>query len=264
MSLNSSKLQIVDSCTALLIDKTTSKTMMNGYTTKASLDAKSEAIPIFAGIGQQKLAVLRSKREFTLDINLAQFDLDFLASINGVPQNIDTAGTTSTYYLSKTVTVATQTATVTGATRIFAVQKLDGTFLTIVSTTPADVTEVKVSGTTLTFHTSFTDTSVLVSYEAPATASKDNRTIVLNSKSFPKNAELILQTVAYDTDTEAIVADVYVHLYKTAIAPDFTWAFEMGKAVSTDVKIDVLVPSLLPNGTSNIAGDIGKLVVTER
>ena len=260
MSLTGVNLQVMDVCEIIAIDKTTGTTMFSGFTTKSAIDQKTEKLDIYAGIGNNKITSLKSKKEITLDLSIANFNLDFLASINGVALDKTTTGT---YFMNVSFPISTLAATITNATRILAVRNpVTGDFLKIVSGSPATISEVKVAGTTLTFYTGFVPTTCLVSYAAPAT--KDNYTIVFNGKSFPKNAEFLLHTVAYDQQTESIVADVNINFYSGAISPDFTWSFEVGKAITTDVKVDVIMPANLPDGTVNTAGDIGKMTVTER
>jgi hypothetical protein len=261
MTLQKDKLQIVDTNDVLLIDLTTGVTMFSGFTTSASLDQKVTAIPISGGIGDQLKANLSSKKTITSKISISQFELDFLCSMSGVA--LDTISTGS-YYLAQSVPVATLAATVIAATRILAVQTLDGTFLNIVDVAPTDATEVEVSGTTLTFFAGFTDTAILVSYEAPAATGKDNYTVSFNASAFPKNAEMIYHTRAFDTDTENVVADVYTHFYKVAIDPTFSFTFTASKQTPTAVSVNILVPDYLPDGTQNLNNDIGDMVITER
>lgn len=261
MSLAGKNLQVIDTMDLLCIDKTTGSTIFSGYTTKSALDQQVDRIDIFAGIGGGKITSLKTKKNINLDVIMAEFNLDALASINGVALD---KTSTATYYMNQSFAVSTSTATVTGATRILAVRNpLTGEFLKIVSGTPASTTEVKVSGTTLTFHTSYTPTSCLVSYVGNVTG-KDNYTIVFNAKAFPKNCEILLSTVAFDADSQDIVADIYMNFYKGAIDPNFNLSFEVGKNIETPFKVEILVPNTLPDGTVNTNKEIGKFVVTER
>lgn len=261
MPLAGRKLQVIDTMDLLCVDKTTGATLFSGYTTKAALDQQVDKIDIFAGIGGEKITTLRTRKNITLDVSMAEFNLDALASINGVALD---KTSTATYFMNRSFTVSTSTATVTGATRILAVRNpLTGDFLKIVSGTPSTASEVKVAGTNLTFHTSYTATTCLVSYVGTVTG-KDNYTIVFNAKAFPKNCEILLSTVAFDTDTQDIVADIYMNFYKGAIDPDFNLSFEVGKNIETPFKVEILVPDKLPDGTVNVNREIGKFVTTER
>jgi len=262
MSLIGRKLQVIDTMDILLVDKTTGSTIFSGYTTRAGLEQNVEKIDIFAGIGGGKITQLNTRKTMMLDVSMAEFNLDALASINGVA--LDTIST-GTYYINKSFNITTLTATVTDATRILAVRNPDtGEFLKIVSGEPASISEVKVAGTALTFYTGFTPTTCLVSCAAPATAGKDNYTIIFNAASFPKNCELLLNTVAFDTDTQEIAADLYMNFYKGAIDPNFNLSFEVGKNIETPLKVEVLIPDKMPDGTLNTTKEIGKFVVTER
>jgi hypothetical protein len=261
MSLAGKKLQVIDTMDLLCIDKTTGATLFSGYTTKSALEQQVDKIDIYAGIGGGKITTLRTRKNITLDVSMAEFNLDALASINGVALDKTSTGT---YFINQSFDVTSYTATVTGATRILAVRNpLTGEFLKIVSGTPASVTEVKVAGTTLTFFNDYTPTTCLVSYVGTVTG-KDNYTIVFNAKAFPKNCEVVLSTVAFDTDTQDIAADIYMNFYKGAIDPNFSLSFEVGKNIETPFKVEILVPNQLPDGTVNTNKEIGKFVVTER
>ena len=259
MSLEGKDLQVIDVFDIMVnID---GKTLFTGLANESSIENKNEKIDIWAGIGQGKISSLKTKKETTMKFKVAKFDLDYLAAINGV--SLDKTSTGS-YYFNKSFTVTTLAATVTGATRILGVRKADGTMLKMVSGDPAAIDEVKVAGTALTFYTGFSDTTVLVTYAGAKTEGKDNLTIKFNSKSFPKNASLLARTVVYDGATENIVADAYIDFYQAAMNGDYTWTFSMGKNIETEVEFEILVPKLLPDGTANVGGDTGKLVVTER
>lgn len=260
MSLIGKKLQIIDTQDVLIKDVTTNRTIFSGFTTDANLDQKATAIPISGGRGDMLKANLRSKKIITSKITVSAFDLDFIASMNGVALDSTSTGT---YKLGESIEVATNTATVAGATEILAVRNNKGEFLTIVSGTPTDATEVEVSGTNLTFHTSFADTSVLVSYKGTVAVGKDNLTIKLNARSFPKNAEIFYVTDVYDTSSEDIVANCVTRCYRASISPEFTLDFAASKQTPTVMNIDILVPDYLPDGTLNTKGDIGEMVITE-
>lgn len=261
MSLIGKKLQVIDTQDVLIKDITTGRTLFSGFTTSANLDQKVTSIPISGGRGDQLKANLRAKKIITSKIMVSQFELDFIASMNGVA--LDSAST-GAYFMGQSVAVTTQAATVTGATEVLAVRTNSGNFLTIVDVAPVDETEVQVSGTDLTFYTSFTDTSVLVSYKGTADVGKDNLTISLNARSFPKNARAFLTTDVYATDTEDIVAEQTTELYRVAIDPTFTIDYTASKQSQTTMNLDILVPDFLPDGTINTAGDIGQIVTTEK
>jgi hypothetical protein len=260
MSLIGKKLQVIDTQDVLIQDITSGRTLFSAFTTSANLDQKATSIPISGGRSDMLKANLRSKKIITSKITVSQFELDFIAAINGVALD---KTSTDTYVMGEAVEVTTNSATVTGATEILAVRNNKGEFLTIVKTDPTDVSEVKVSGTSLTFHTSFAETNVLVSYKGTVAEGKDNLTIKLNAKSFSKNARAFLTTDVYDTDTEEIVALQTTELYRINIDPQFTIDYSTSKQSQTTMNIDILVPDYLPDGTLNTKGDIGQIVTTE-
>jgi hypothetical protein len=262
MALTGKKLQVIDTMDLLTIDKTTGATFFSGYTTKSALDQQVDKIDINAGIGGGKICSLKTRKTITLDVTMAEFNLDLLASINGVALDKTSKGT---YFLNQSVAITSNAATVTGATRIMAVRdSLTGGFLKMVSGTPASESEVKVAGTQLTFYTGYSASTALISYEGTAETGKDNFTITFDAKSFPKSAEFLLSTVAFDTDTQEIVADMYMNFYNGAIDATYNLSFEVGKNIETPIKVEILVPEKLPDGTVNTNKEVGKFVVTER
>lgn len=269
MALLGKKLQVMDVYDLLYVTTDANgkkKTLFNGQATKTGLEQKVDGVEIKGGIGGQRLSVLRSTKQLSLSASFAQFDLDFLASINGV--DVDKTST-DTYYIAQTVAVATNSATVSGAKRIISVKKNDGTSFDLVTGTPT-AGQAKVVYTTgatpsatLTFDATMTDTSVSVSYVGAVATGKDNLTIVFNSKAMPKTGEIIMKSVVYDQDTEIVVANVSMDFYKCALDANFNMSFDLGKAVETEIKLDILCPDLLPDGTVNSNRDYGRMVVTE-
>ena len=262
MSLQGKILQTVDTMD-VLFKLPDGITMFSGATSKADLETKVDSLDLYAGIGQGKLCSLKTKKDQTVDVSLVEFNLDLFAAVNGVA--IDKTSTGS-YYMNKSFAITTLSATVTGATRILAVRNpTDGSFLKIVSGSPANINEVKVTGgTTLTFFTGFLPTTCLVSYEAPATALKDNWTITFDAISFPKAGEFLATCPVFDSATESAVADAYMNFYNCELDGNYTYSFTMGKNIETPMKLSILVPNLLPDGTVNTAKKVGKFVVTER
>jgi len=263
MSLTGKKLQAIDTMDLLAINLGTGGTMFSGYTSKAALSQKVTGLDLYAGIGGAKISRLNTKKEIDIDATIVEFDMNFIAALNGVA--LDTTST-GTYYLNMSFPITTLAATITGATRVIAVRDaVTGDFLKIVSGTPAAINEIKVTGATgLTFFTGYAPTTCLVSYEGVATTGKDNYTIVFNTKAFPASYELLLKTIAFDGDSQVIAADVTIDFYKCALAGDYTLSFEMGKNIELPVKFSILVPSTLPSGLQNLLGDIGVMKVTER
>ena len=261
MSLQGKILETVDTMDVLL-RLSDGTTMFSGSTSKADLATKVDSLDLYAGIGQGKLCSLKTKKDQTIDISLVEFNLEVFSAVNGVV--IDKTSTGS-YYINNSFTITALGATVTGATRILAVRNpIDGSFLKIVSGSPAAINEVKVLGTALTFYTGFAPTTCLVSYEAPVTGGKDNWTITFDSISFPKAGELLATCPVFDASTETAIADAYMNFYSCALDGNYTYSFTMGKNIETPMKLSILVPSTLPDGTQNIAKKVGKFVVTER
>lgn len=262
MSLTGKKLQAIDTMDLLAKNLGTGGTMFSGYTSKAALAQKITGLDLYAGIGGAKISRLNTRKEIDIDATIVEFDMDFIAALNGV--TLDTIST-GTYYLNMSFPITTLAATITGATRVIAVRdSITGDFLKIVSGAPAAINEVRAVAAVLTFFAGYTPTTCLVSYEAPKTAGKDNYTVVFNTKAFPASYELLLKTIAFDGDSQIIAADVSIDFYKCSLAGDYTLSFEMGKNIELPVKFSILVPSTLPDGTQNINGDLGKMNVTER
>lgn len=258
MSLLDRTLQMVDVFDFLFID-TDGNTIFSAQASKSGLEQSVEAIDIYSGIGNQRKCRLKTKKQMKISASFAEFALEYLAAQCGV--NIDTT-VKRKYAFDEETAVTTQSATIADATEILKVTKLDGTKIKIVTTDPASVDEVKVDSTTLTFHDSFTDTKVLVSYIG--TTTKECAIVKFNAKTFSKTGRIIMKSVAYDQETEEIYADVAIEFYKGNIDDNFNLEFSLGNAIETAFDVEITTADLLPDGTKNIAQDLGMLVVTER
>lgn len=383
MSLTGIDLGVIDTLDILIKDKTTHQTLYTGITTKAGISDKTTAIDIWGGISQKHLAKLFSKKDITVTGSIIALDMNFLASLNGVPLINDQTGS---IYFTESNPITGTSAVITGATEIFSIQRITGEFLSLQTTPPLLPNEVQISypagtsgtqqvdtltvnaapttagsitvtlnngtavsktvallstdtitstatkiatafvgttgftitssganviftanlpaintpttvvltdiGTTgatgtsvattpgiapsttnatATFYTGFADKTALFTYVAPPVTGKDNLKININANTFPKNAEVILRGVCYDYNTEDIVADIKVRFYKVSIDPDFTLAFDMGKAIETPISLSVLTSKTLPQLINNELVEIlntedalGFFEVTER
>lgn len=259
MALDYTNLDAIDTFEVEMIIKEsdgTIRTIGSGNTTDGEISRKVDRIEIRDGIGQKLRKVLKTKKEDKIKVKVDQFDLDVFALKNGV--KIDKT-TKKTIFMWKKVSVATQTATVTGATRILGVKTLSGERLDMVTGTP-EVGQVKVATNVLTFEATFADTDVYVSYEGDTTG--DNLTIVFDATTFAQAVELVCHTVLYGQSE--IEADWYVHFYECLLNDDFTLNFAGGKVVEQDLEFDILTPKTLPDGTLNTSNHTGVMYVTER
>lgn len=121
-----------------------------------------------------------------------------------------------------------------------------------------------ISGVTLTFHSSYTDPYVYATFEGELMdSSKDNWTINISGKAFPKGLELIGKTVIYDEENDQKVGEFIADFYNAIGDPDGTLTFETGKALSVPVQFDITVPRHLPDGSLNTEKAIGKINIKE-
>lgn len=121
-----------------------------------------------------------------------------------------------------------------------------------------------IAGATLTFDSGYTDPYVYATFEGTLLdATKDNLTMSITGKSFPKGIELIGETNVYDEEKTQIVGKFICHFYNAIGDPDGTYTFECGKACSIPVVFDMTVPRHLPDGTLNSSKAIGTYYMTE-
>lgn len=66
--------------------------------------------------------------------------------------------------------------------------------------------------------------------------------IELESTSIPKNAKLQLRTIAYDPDTQDVVAEIFWIFDKVSPAGEFTQTFGMGQNNVQEITFNALVP----------------------
>lgn len=261
MSLEGKKFQVIDTMELMCIitdDDGSKRTLFTGDTDKAELSKKFSKIEVYSGIGQNKKFNLFTKPKTSIKSTIKNFDMDFFAFKNGV--ELDKTSK-DTYFLGKQTDIATGTATIIDANRILSVRKPSGAFYKLVTVEPTTDDEVKIEGNKLTFKTDTTETSCLVSYIG--TATKDNLTVVIDGKSIPRSCELILNTVAYDQDTEVIVGNVYIDLYKAKLSPDYDLSFELGKPIEIPTEFDIVLPDKLPTGELNVDKKYGVMNISE-
>lgn len=237
-----------------------SKTVMGtGETTKSEITQKVDKIEVRNGIGMQKRATFKTKKENGVKVTVNSFNLPIFAAKNGVEIN---STLKKTIFWFMPTEIVTNTATIAESSRILAVKTLSGKRFGIIATGTPTVDQVLVEGNKLTFATEFKDTQALVCYEG--TTTKDNLTIVFSSKEFSKSVELLCHSVVYAEETEDIVADVYYDFYQASILDDYTLSFDGGKVADTELDFEINTPNVLPDGTYNKDGVTGHMYVTQQ
>jgi hypothetical protein len=259
MSLLNKTLLFPNVLDMFIINELTGETMFTGNMTKDALSTKGEKLEIFAGMDNEKIVSLNVKKEMTFTGEIADFNLNYFAYLNGVSPDVTTKKIIS---VRETVAVTTASATVTGALNIYSVETIDGVGFKVVTTTPTADNEVKIDGTTLTFKTASTLTSVLVTYEKAQTEGKEAVTIKFSAKAFPTAVRIIAVGKIYDSETEEHVADAQIELYRCSAKNDWDISMDLGKSTPIPVSFDVLTPKLV-NGSLNVNKDLGRFIVKE-
>lgn len=237
-----------------------SKTVIGtGETLKSEITQKVDKVEVRNGIGMQKRATFKTKKENGLKTTVNQFNLDIFAAKNGV--KLDKTSKKTIFWFVPTE-ITTNTATIADASRILAVKTLAGKRFDIITTGTPTVDQVLVEGTKLTFATEFKDSQVLACYEG--TTTKDNLTIVFSSKEFSKSVELLCHSVVYAEETEDVIADVYYDFYQASMLDDYTLTFDGGKVADTELDFEINTPNVLPDGTYNKDGVTGHMYVTQQ
>ncbi|GCD10441.1 hypothetical protein [Clostridium tagluense] len=267
MSLFGKDLQMVDTFNVSYIikdDDGVARKLFSGSTSKATLDSKVDKIEVFSGIGQQKTFSLFTKKDLSLDVEIEEFDLNYIAMKHGVFIDKSQKGT---FVVGKSYPVTALATTILKCTRLINLQDEAGVDLKIVATKPSKVNEVQVvitAGTAvLTLEATSTVKNLVATFEGEADALKDNYTISFGARAFPKGGELICQSIAYDS-TPSIVGDIYLNFYNALLDPNGSLDFSMGKATKIPAKFEILRPRKLPDGSLNIDDKLGNMIITER
>lgn len=231
-------IQIQDVCQAYVKDIATGKANFFGLTTKSEVNQKLKQTMLRASIGNGVVGVVQSDKEISFKVtNLFQND-----SIYEMQSGNNLKAFTGNLQYTETLQCKATKVTLT-ETPIGKVLVVDSHGKQLENTnTIKDVTIT--SGTDGEFYTCIY--SVAMTGEA----------ISLDAQTFPKNKYVELHTIAYDIDTNEVIADIYWVFYKALPDGTIKGGYEGGKNNESDIQFT----AQLPKGLS----EYGKYVVIPR
>lgn len=260
MSLEEKDLVVVDVLDILYIDND-GDTVFEGNMKKSGIKQKTDKIDIFAGIGNNKITSIKTKKEISVDGTIATFNAKYFAKINGVA--LDTTSK-ARFYFRKSVPVTDVSATITGATKIYSIEDESGKGYKIVKTEPTKGNEAQVEGSKITLNTGSTVKNLLVTYEAPQENGKEALTIVLSGKSFPKGGKLLFKTPVYDVATDEECGELQGIFHKVSLDSDWDLSFDLGKPIELPVKMEVLLASTIDGKDNRAEKELGRIVIADK
>lgn len=267
MSLDKKSLQVVDTLDIQMFykDATTGEKYCyaSGETSDSSIAVSTEQITVQAGIGGQTTFSLNNNKTIEIDATVRMHDLELLALKNGVELNKNGK---SSFTIDKPVELISGSGELDKIIRIMKITDDAQHQFKIVDTEPVSADEVKVEIVEgrATFTCQESVTRLYVTAEVKPKEGKDTYSIEFNAGSFAKNCEVLLNGVVYSAETSEIVADLYYNFTNCSVASDYTVEYGINSAVEIPIKLTVLKPKYLADGTLNTTNKLGELVIAER
>lgn len=237
---------IMDTADVVFKRKSDGKVVFTAEAQLAGLAGEISEDDVFGGIGNKKIAKIRSQKNITLTVRTALFDLEYLSMTQGVAI---TNGTANVYKTDTDLTV-TDTAGVLGITVV-------GTPIdnkVTLTNTKGETTNVVATAKKVTVPTSFAakDERVSAMYKESVTGN----IVRLDSKTFSENYEVEYHTIAYNPATNQVVSDVYFQFDNALPSGSFDLSLENGNALAPEITFDALAPL---NGS-----EIGRIIEVNR
>lgn len=222
------KTVIHDTADVIITNKETGQVVINAEAQTAGLTQSVEETPIYAGIGNKKIYVIRSQKELELTISSALFDLEYLAMTQGVSIEEDGTATVTKY----------KTATVSGGeVAINVTPKNDTVRIIGPSGSQAEVT--LTDGTIIVPEGIAADgDQVTVVYLEDVTGRK----VSIDSEKFASKYKIEYRTIEYDPVTATVVADIYFIFDEAIPSGAFDISLTNGEAYAPELTFQVMVP----------------------
>lgn len=202
---------------------------------------------IFGGIGNKKIAQIRSQKELTSTLRNALFDLELLSMTQGVA--IESDGTATVYQKEEGLEVKDNEGvlevTIKGQPKDGVVQ---------VRNVAGEILETNATGNTITIPEGHAKEGERISiyYHQDVTGSK----LELESDKFSEAYEIQYYTIGYSPETQKVVADIYIQLDHVVPSSDFELSFENGTAQTPEITFECMAA---PNTNS-----MGRVIVVPR
>lgn len=232
---------IQDTMEAYLKSGDGSKHYYFGLTSKADISQKIKQEMLKAGIGNGTVAVLQSDKELTLKISNVLHSDDVYEIQSGAEM---TNGVSIPVHKQEQVELTGGKLTLSDLTA-------SGKAIVISPNGKQETLDVVLGVMTIT------DGKEGDTYKVVYSSTVANANVLsIDSKKFPKNFEVELHTIAYDTVENVVVADIYWMFNRALPDGNINASYEAGKNSGDEINLTVLTPL---NGT-----EMGKYVIVPR
>ncbi|MFS0643675.1 hypothetical protein [Siminovitchia sp. 179-K 8D1 HS] len=218
---------IQDTAEVIITNKETGQVVINAEAQVASMSQSLEETPLFGGIGNKKLFVIRTQKELELTTSSAFFDLEYLAMTQGV--SVDKEGK-ATVTKTETATIAEGKVTINGTpkgkVRIIAFDGEQG--------------DATVSSGSITVPEGLAKDGdkVTVTYQEEVTGRK----VEIDSEKFSNKFKVEYRTIAYDPETAIVESDIYFIFDEVVPSGSFELSLSNGEAYAPELTFQVLTP----------------------
>lgn len=234
-------LLVQDVCEVYLKDLSdTSKVYFFGLTSQAEITQQIQQDVIRGGIGNGVIGVMQSNKELTFKVTTLLHNEDVSAIQSGSAFG---ASTTFTVQKTESGVLTSGKITITGTPIGTNVLVYDGL-------------GKKLEGTYATGDVTVTGGTEGESYTVVYSTSVTGEALSLDSKKFPKNYYVELHTIAYNPNSNEVVADLYYVFNKALPNGGLSQQFQAGQSVTDEVEFTC---GLLTGST-----EYGKYIVVPR
>jgi hypothetical protein len=222
---------INDTADVLFKRKSDGKVIFTSVAQLAGISQAIEESDVFGGIGNKRIAKIRSQKTITLNTRMALFDLEYLAMTQGVAVTNGSATVTKTESVKVIDDAGTLSATVEGT-------PIDNKVT--LQNAKGETVELTATAKEVTVADGFAEAgeSVTAVYKETVTGN----IVKLDSETFSESYEVEYRTISYDPSTNQVVSDIYFQFDNALPSGSFELSLENGNALAPELNFDVLTP----------------------
>jgi hypothetical protein len=240
------KLLISDTADLTFKRKSDGKVIFTSEAQLAGISQSIEESDVFGGIGNKRVAKIRSQKAISLSTRMALFDLEYLSVTQGVA--VQSNGTANVFKKEENLSVVDTT----------------GTLSVTITGTPVDnkVTIISANGDSKEFTASAKKVTVTTGFAAgdKVTAvyreTVSGKVVVLDSAKFSEAYEVEFKTIAYNPLNNVVVSDIYFQFDNCLPSGSFEISLENGNALAPELNFDAL--------TAANSSEIGRVIEVPR
>lgn len=240
------KLLISDTADLTFKRKSDGKVIFTSEAQLAGISQEIQEDDVFGGIGNKRVAKIRSQKAISLSTRMALFDLEYLSVTQGVA--VEANGTANVFKKEENLPVVDAT----------------GTLSVTVTGTPVDnkVTLISANGESKEYTANAKKVTVTTGFAAgdKVTAiyreSVTGNIVTLDSAKFSEAYEVEFKTIAYNPVNNTVVSDIYFQFDNCLPSGSFDIQLENGNALAPELNFDALAA---PNSS-----EVGRVIEVPR